>query len=356
MPTSRSVRTSKTEAVVPTGPSGFDASVLDALLDLGARQHKLEEFRQRAEERRSAVTTAVYERVVKDYQSRLAVLRAEAAPLKRRVRAEYQKLQGVINGLRTRLDAANLDKEELEFRREVGEIDQAEFDAKAEGPSGIVAETETELAELDAQATRFVEALGPDDDAADIPDIQAPEREPEVEPATSAPAPALAAPADYPGDSNPTMMAGGATILVSDHVSVPAEDAGALGATEYLSPDAVMEAAEAAQSTTDPGHTISLPDAMLVLEEDGTTMEFPLSLLSYIGRSEGNQVQLARAGVSRRHAMIAIASDGRYTIQDLQSQNGTFVNGERITETTLADGDRIAVGDVEVTFRSSPQA
>lgn len=355
MPTSRSVRTTKTEAVVPAVPSGFDASVLDALLDLGARQHQLEKFRQRAEERRSAVTAAVYERVVKDYQSRLAVLRAEAAPLKRRVRAEYQKLQGVINGLRKRLDAANLDKEELEFRREVGEIDQAEFDAKVEGPSGIVAETETELAALDAQATRFVEALGPDDDAADIPELQAPESQPEVEAAASAPA--AAAPADYPGDSNPTVMAeAGATILVSDHVSVPVEDAGALGATEYLSPDAIMEAAEAAQSTTDPGHTISLPDAMLVLEEDGTTLEFPLSLLSYIGRSEGNQVQLARAGVSRRHAMIAIASDGRYTIQDLQSQNGTFVNGERITETTLADGDRIAVGDVEVTFRSSPQA
>ena len=350
MPTPRSVRTPKTEAVAPAVPSGFDPSVLDALLDLGARQHQLEEFRQRAEDRRSAVTAAVYERVVKDYQSRLAVLRAEAAPLKRRVRAEYQKLQGVITGLRKRLDAANLDKEELEFRREVGEIDQAEFDAKVEGPSGIITETEAELAGLDAQATRFVEALGPDDDAAEVAEIA----EPDVIPPPDRPAPSMLA--DFPGDSSPTMTAAGATVLVSDHVSIPAEDAGALGATEYLSPEAIMDAAESAQSKTDPGHTISLPDAMLVLEEEGTMTEFALSLLNYIGRSEGNQVQLARAGVSRRHAMITITSDGHYTIQDLQSQNGTFVNGERITETTLADGDRIAVGDVEVTFRSNLQA
>jgi hypothetical protein len=179
MPTSRSVRMPKTETAPSTAPSGFDASVLDALLDLGARQHQLEEFRQRAEERRSAVTAAVYERVVKDYQSRLAVLRAEAAPLKRRVRAEYQKLQLVIGGLRTRLETANLDKEELEFRREVGEIDEAEFSAKVKDPAGIIEATEAELSGLEEQAARFVEALGPEDDAADLPE---PEPQPSAEP------------------------------------------------------------------------------------------------------------------------------------------------------------------------------
>ncbi len=346
MPTSRSVRTPKNETVSPAVPSGFDASVLDALLDLGARQHQLEEFRQRAEDRRSAVTAAVYERVVKDYQSRLSVLRAEAAPLKRRVRAEYQKLQQVIGGLRKRLETANLDKEELDFRREVGEIDEAEFDAKVKDPAGIIADTESELSGLEEQAARFVEALGPDDEAADSPEPDT-EPEPAREPVRAVeldePAPTMLA--DFPGDSSPTMMAG---------VAEAAPDTGPLGATEYLSPDAIMAAA--GDTPQDSGHTVALPDAMLVLEENGEVTEYPLSLLSYIGRSEGNQVQLARAGVSRRHAMITIGAEGRYSIEDLQSQNGTFVNGERITQATLADGDRIAVGDVEVTFRSSLSA
>jgi hypothetical protein len=344
MSTSRSVRTQKTEAVVPVGPAGFDASVLDALLDLGARQHQLEEFRQRAEGRRAEVTAKVYERVVKDYQARLAVLRAEAAPLKRRVRAEYQKLQGVINALRQRLEAANLDREELEFRRDVGEIDKAEFETKVQGPAGIIEETEAELGGLDAQAARFIEALGPDDEPMEAAEPEAallpgPEAHPE-------PAPTMLA--EFPGDGSPTMT-GGVTVLADPLQSQEPDDSG-LGATEYLSPEAVMGAASEA---TDPGHTISLPDAMLVLEENDTTTEYPLALLSYIGRSEGNQVQLARAGVSRRHALISISADGRYTIEDLQSQNGTFVNGERVTQATLADGDRIAVGDVEVTFRST---
>ena len=341
MSTSRSVRTPKTETASPAVPSGFDASVLDALLDLGARQHQLEAFRQRAEERRSAVTAAVYERVVRDYQSRLAVLKAEAAPLKRRVRAEYQKLQQVIGGLRKRLETANLDKEELEFRREVGEIDEAEFETKVKAPAGIIEDTRAELSGLEEQAARFVEALGPDDEPVEMPE---PEPEPVREPVRAVepeePAPTMLA--DFPGDSSPTMMAG---------VPEAAADTGPLGATEYLSPDAIMAAA--GEASADSGHTVALPDAMLVLDENGEVTEFPLSLLSYLGRSEGNQVQLARAGVSRRHAMITIGADGRYSIEDLQSQNGTFVNGERITQATLADGDRIGIGDVEVTFRSS---
>jgi hypothetical protein len=357
MPTSRSVRTQKTESASPSAPSGFDASVLDALLDLGARQHQLEEFRQRAEDRRSAVTAAVYERVVRDYQSRLAVLRAEAAPLKRRVRAEYQKLQGVIGGLRKRLEAANLDKEELEFRRDVGEIDTAEFEAKVKEPAGIIEETGLELAGLEQQAARFVEALGPDDEQADLPEA-APEPAPESAQAfepEDEPAPTMLA--EFPGDSSPTMMAeGGATVLVAEPFILPdAPDSGSLGATEFLAPEAIIAAA-AETPVPDTGRTVALPAAMLVLEEEGTVTEFPLSILSYIGRSEGNQVQLARAGVSRRHAMITIGGEGHYSIQDLQSQNGTFVNGERITDAILADGDRIAVGDVEVTFRTNLSA
>lgn len=352
MPTSRTVRTPKSDPA-PAGASGFDASVLDALLDLGARQHQLEEFRERAEERRTAVTAAVYDRVVRDYQSRLAALRAEAAPLKRRVRAEYQKLQGVIGGLRKRLEAANLDREELEFRRDVGEIEEDEFEQKVTGPARIIDETETELTGLEAQAARFVEALGDDEEVDETP-TPVPAPAPPLSQALADTTPPTML-ADFPGDNSPTMsvMAEGATLLVTDPIVMGAgSDTGELGATEYLPPEAIMQAAAAEASMADAGQTISLPDAMLVLEEDGGTTEFPLSMLSYIGRSEGNQVQLARAGVSRRHAMITVAADGRYAIQDLQSQNGTFLNGERITEATLNDGDRIAVGDVEVTFRS----
>lgn len=56
------------------------------------------------------------------------------------------------------------------------------------------------------------------------------------------------------------------------------------------------------------------------------------------------------AGVSRRHARIWHQSDG-YVVEDLQSANGTFVNGKRIAPnlpTTVATGDEISFGTLLV--------
>ena len=51
------------------------------------------------------------------------------------------------------------------------------------------------------------------------------------------------------------------------------------------------------------------------------------------------------AEISRRHAYVSRGSDGRLTIEDLGSANGTFVNGERIdAPVTLEAGDIVRVG------------
>ena len=92
----------------------------------------------------------------------------------------------------------------------------------------------------------------------------------------------------------------------------------------------------------------------LVLEEEGGSTEFRLAASNHVGRTMDNQVQLVCAGVSRRHALIALGADRLYVIKDLQSQNGTFVNGEPITEARLADGDRIKIGEADLLFRFIP--
>jgi diguanylate cyclase (GGDEF)-like protein len=63
-----------------------------------------------------------------------------------------------------------------------------------------------------------------------------------------------------------------------------------------------------------------------------------------IGRSPSAELRLEDDGISRNHARIR-ADTGRAFIEDMQSRNGTFVNGERITITVeLRDGDKIQVG------------
>jgi signal transduction histidine kinase len=62
-----------------------------------------------------------------------------------------------------------------------------------------------------------------------------------------------------------------------------------------------------------------------------------------IGRTRSCGLRIDRSEVSRRHAELLL-DGGRYLLRDLGSRNGTFVNGDRVTERELAFGDRIAFG------------
>src|SRR6185295_1292884 len=75
-----------------------------------------------------------------------------------------------------------------------------------------------------------------------------------------------------------------------------------------------------------------------------------------IGRRSDCGIVVANSQVSRRHAQIITAASGTFTIVDLGSTNGTFVNGVHITERILDDGDRIELGKdrVPLLFTSDP--
>jgi FhaA, N-terminal domain/FHA domain len=68
-----------------------------------------------------------------------------------------------------------------------------------------------------------------------------------------------------------------------------------------------------------------------------------------IGRGTGSDLQLMDQGVSRRHADVHVA-DGRATIQDLGSTNGTSVNGHTVGTQPLQHGDVIRVGHTRLVF------
>lgn len=69
-----------------------------------------------------------------------------------------------------------------------------------------------------------------------------------------------------------------------------------------------------------------------------------------IGRSPDNDIHLTEDRVSRKHSQIAFGPGG-YAIYDLNSENGTFVNGTRIREHYLSDGDIIMVGTYKFLYR-----
>ena len=74
--------------------------------------------------------------------------------------------------------------------------------------------------------------------------------------------------------------------------------------------------------------------------------EFPLKAEKQIviGRSSELDMVLVEDMVSRKHARIMVNGTGTISIEDLGSTNGTFVNGEKVKQATLKEGDRILIG------------
>ena len=74
--------------------------------------------------------------------------------------------------------------------------------------------------------------------------------------------------------------------------------------------------------------------------------EFPLKAEKQIviGRSSELDMVLVEDMVSRKHARIMVNGTGQISIEDLGSTNGTFVNGEKVKQATLKEGDRILIG------------
>ena len=64
-----------------------------------------------------------------------------------------------------------------------------------------------------------------------------------------------------------------------------------------------------------------------------------------IGRDPANVVAIIDPSVSRKHCLLRREEDGRFLIRDLESRNGTMVNGVPVKEQWLRHGDEIATGD-----------
>jgi predicted component of type VI protein secretion system len=71
---------------------------------------------------------------------------------------------------------------------------------------------------------------------------------------------------------------------------------------------------------------------------------------TFIGRTSQCGVCLEDNRASRKHCVIAAGPDG-FSVRDLNSANGTFVNGRRVLRSALKAGDRLRVGLTELEFR-----
>jgi pSer/pThr/pTyr-binding forkhead associated (FHA) protein len=93
---------------------------------------------------------------------------------------------------------------------------------------------------------------------------------------------------------------------------------------------------------------------LVIMNGEFEGMRYPLEAEeTLIGRNPTTDVTLLDENISREHALILFDEEaGSYTIEDLQSTNGTKVNGKGVRSQKLAHGDEIQIGHTVFRFES----
>ena len=92
---------------------------------------------------------------------------------------------------------------------------------------------------------------------------------------------------------------------------------------------------------------------LVLMTKDGAQKEFHLpSAVTIIGRRQDCDLCIPLMNVSRRHCEIN-QDEGKLKVRDLGSKNGTFVNGTKVDQTEVSQGDQISIGPIEFVLTMS---
>jgi pSer/pThr/pTyr-binding forkhead associated (FHA) protein len=96
-----------------------------------------------------------------------------------------------------------------------------------------------------------------------------------------------------------------------------------------------------------PGH---FQASLVILQGYARGMEYLIQKESTVlGRDKSADIALKDPKISRQHASI-LYHDGRYSLKDLNSTNGTLISGARVQQTDLSHGDKFRIGDTTLQF------
>jgi FHA domain-containing protein len=117
-----------------------------------------------------------------------------------------------------------------------------------------------------------------------------------------------------------------------------------------------IQASEQTMVLARPGHEPATPDsasrAYLLVHTDGAPrVRFDLGgAVISIGRASDNDVIVDDPEVSRHHCQLKL-QHGAYSLADLGSRNGSWINGQPVSEVALGPGDVIQIGSTEIEFQ-----
>jgi len=301
---------------MPDDLKQIDTSAIGELTRIREEEDRFRERLGKMESSRGTVSPAVFERVRRDYATRLEALETEARPLRERAREEYAKLRAFQSDAERSLQETGLAKEELEFRNSLGEYPEAEFATRLAACQRDLTDRKAWADEIEGMREQFRRAFRSEAELEAPAGSAADDATRILPPDKAGPPPPVPPPARRP--SNPR------TPVTTQVTRAPS------------SQDTVVASAARAVRIVD-----GKEERVFALRSGTNT----------IGRHPKCEIELPFTEVSRRHAEIALGPDG-FRIVDLDSNNGVYVNGKKVKEQVLADGDLIQIGTQSLRFRA----
>ncbi len=357
----------------------IDTESIDDLIELKKERDVLIERLDRLDDEKSAVSQVVLDRVRGDYESQQSELAKQAAPLKEHARGEFAKLEELLAAAQDALRSTALDREEIELRHQVGEFGDAEFTQHRDEIAEKHDQQEQDLTQIEEVRESFVAAFDSEEDLAAPPPAEAEPEQPEQPPANveqdvyetqETERKQVAQTKDEEDEEDQEDQEDQETVAENGDVAAEPDSDGTViepydspeeeGPSEMqpMPPDAVptggtvllsVPAAPPGEMPELGGTTILQQARLVPVEPIAGGSEFSIEPVTTIGRTKENLIRVDEPAVSRGHAQISLTNDG-YLLRDLGSENGTFVNGERIDTRLLEEGDRIQIGTVRFVF------
>ncbi|MBI1909589.1 MAG: FHA domain-containing protein [Deltaproteobacteria bacterium] len=350
MPSSTSEYTDRNITVPSEGPSSPDVTVAPTLNEkllqegdgLKKERDLLRGRMQKAEANKEKVSETVYKKIKGEYQQKFDETTARFVELKGQVDRELADLSKKQSTLERQMALRQQILEEAKFRHMIGEYEESQFKELESKESAEIGRLEKALEQFSGAIQRYQKLF----EGEDLP--QTAPRKTDKKPAAAQ-----------------SLKAKVAEIIREEAQDDSEEVKPEASDYSYLTEEDPFEeelqdltAKDSEVSIPPPPKQIQVPSAkkqvipVLVQMENGKMLqEFNLTEPVTIGRSPSNTVVLSESRISRKHAIVEKRGNS-YVVIDLDSSNGTLVNGKKVKEYTLKPGDEFKIGNAQFLFRT----
>ncbi|PIR16682.1 MAG: hypothetical protein COV46_07425 [Deltaproteobacteria bacterium CG11_big_fil_rev_8_21_14_0_20_49_13] len=305
----------------------INQALLDDANKLKQERGLVRERLDKIEAKKNDVSPSVYQKVKQEYVQKLNEATNALLEKKGDIDKELSTLYETRSRITESLEQHKEVLEELKFRHELGEHDDANFTSLSNDELDKIGKFEKVLGAVSGNIDRYKAIF--EDEEGFVESAEPSIKKQKTKPTKQATTPNLLEGSDYNIETE------------GEDYFAPEEDA-----SRTPSESSIDITKKTAAETSTPSGAARL----IIIEGGHVNQEYKLRKETTIGRANSNTIILKDGKVSRQHAVVK-QTGNEYVMLDLNSSNGVIVNHERVKEHVLSDGDQIAIGDHTLQFK-----